>query len=51
MGDKFNRFAGNLKIILKNIGKSAEKTFNNLDQADKKIQEKMKQSMGSASQY
>ena len=51
MGEKFKKFAGNLKIILKNIGASAEKTLQNLDKADKEINEKMKVAMGSASKY
>jgi flagellar biosynthesis chaperone FliJ len=51
MGEKTKRFMQELKKTLSSLGSATSKTLNDLDQADKKLQEKMKKSMGTASQY
>jgi hypothetical protein len=51
MGEKLKRFAHELGKTFKNLGSASAKVLNDLDQADKKLQEKMKQKMGSASNY
>ena len=51
MGEKFNRFKENLKVTIKNMGASAEKTLGSLEKADKEMQEKLKKISGSASDF
>lgn len=51
MGERSKRFMQELKKTLKSLGTATSKTFNNLADADAKLQDKMEKSMGSASQY
>jgi arsenate reductase-like glutaredoxin family protein len=51
MSEKLKRVIKNMGVIFKNIGTSAGKTLENLDKADKELNEKMKKAMGSAEKY
>jgi len=47
---KLKQVIKNMGVIFKNMGASAGKIMKEMDKADKDLQEKMKRSMGSASQ-
>ena len=51
MPSRFQRFKENLKIIIENLGTSTGRILENLEKADKELNEKMKKATETASNY